>query len=192
MWILLSMRPGVRHLLVMLSRRALPLLIPSALLALCAPELAFAGSARELFTLSRSTNANVVKYVVKLDKEGLLDVAKPVEAYWLMLAENGRREELTWGERQLAYGFSVSNVSPRSCTLRLTACPDRELNVHALDSQFRAELKIQRQPAYLQSIYVRAEEHSLLPSVRYVEISGLGVSGQRIAERIVPRRVSRF
>jgi len=186
------MRPGVRHLLVMLSRRALPLLFPGALLALCAPALAFAATSRELFTLSRSTNANVVKYVVRLGKEGLLDVANPVEAYWLMLAENGRREELTWGERQLAYGFSVSNVTPRGCSLRLTACPDRELNVRAADNQFRAELKIQRQPAYLQSIFVRTEEHSLLPSVRYVEISGLAVNGQRVAERIVPRRVSRF
>jgi hypothetical protein len=109
-----------------------------------------------------------------------------------MLAENGRREALTWGERRLAYGFSVSNVAPHRCTLRLTACPDRELSVRAVDGQFRAELKIQRQPAHLQSIFVRTEEHSLLPSVRYVEISGLGVNGQRIVERIVPRRVSRF
>lgn len=176
----------------MLSRRALPLLVPGALLTLCSPELVFAGQNRELFTLSRSTNANVVKYVLRLDKEGLLDAAHPVEAYWLMLAENGRREELTWGERQLAYGFSVSNVTPRSCTLRLTACPDRELSVRAVDGQFRAQLLIQRQAAYLQSIFVRTEEHLLLPSVRYVEISGLGANGQRVAERIVPRRVSRF
>ena len=176
----------------MLSRRALPLLVPGALLTLCSPELAFAGQNRELFTLSRSTNANVVKYAVRLDKEGLLDVAKPVEAYWLMLAENGRREELTWGERQLAYGFSVSNVTPRSCALRLTACPDRELSVRTVDSRFRAQLLIQGRAAYLQSIFVRTEEHALLPSVRYVEISGLGANGQWVAERIVPRRVSRF
>jgi hypothetical protein len=176
----------------MLSRRALPLLVPGALLALCTPELAFAGSTRELFTLSRNTNANVIKYVVRLNKEGLLDVANPVEAYWLMLAENGHREELTWGERQLAYGFSVSNVTARTCTLRLTACPDRELSVRSVEARFRAELQIQRAPAYLQSIFVRTEEHSLLPSVRYVEISGQGVNGQRVAERIVPRRAGRF
>src|SRR3954467_14193474 len=131
----------------MLSRRALPLLIPGGLLALCWPERAFATVPRELFTLSRSTNANVIKYAVRVGKEGLLDAAKPVEAYWLMLAENGRREELTWGERQLAYGFSVSNVQPRSCTLRLTACPDRELSVRSVDGQYRAELKILGQPA---------------------------------------------
>ena len=186
------MSAGVRHLLIMLSRRALPLLIPGALLALCAPELALAASPRELFTLSRSTNANVIKYAVRLDKQGLLDLKNPVEAYWLMLAENGRREELTWGERQLAYGFSVSNLTPQGCSLRLTACRDRELTVRLLDGQFKAELKILQQVARLQTVFVRAEEHALLPSVRYVDIAGLTPAGQRIAERILPRRVSRF
>ena len=190
--ILLSMRRRVRHLTIMLSRRALPLLIPGAFFALCAPEAAFAAPARELFTLSRSTNANVVKYAVRLDKAGLLDVHDPVDAYWLMLAENGRREELTWGERHLAYGFSASSVTPYGCALRLTACRERELSVRWVEGRFHAELKIQQRTARLQSIFVRAEEHSLLPSVRYVEIAGVTAVGQRIAERILPKRVSRF
>lgn len=176
----------------MLSRRAFPLLVPGALLAWCAPELAYAAAARELFSLSRSTNANVVKYVARVGKEGLLDSGKPIDAYWLMLADDGHREELTWGERQLAYGLSVSNVQPRSCTLRLTACPDRALSVRSVAGQYRAELKIQGQPARLQSIFVRTEEHALLPSVRYVELSGIGLNGQQVAERILPRRVGRF
>ncbi|MET0794551.1 MAG: DUF4833 domain-containing protein [Polyangiaceae bacterium] len=176
----------------MLSRRALLPLLPGALFALCTPQLALAAVVRELFTLSRSTNANVVKYAVRTNKQGLLDVANPVEAYWLMRAENGRREELTWGERQLAYGFSVSNVTPRGCQLRLSACRDRELSVRWVDGTFRAELEIRQRPAQLQSIFVRAEEHSLLPSVRYVEVAGLAANGQRVVERILPRRVSRF
>ncbi len=186
------MAARVRHLTAMLTRRALPLLVPSVFFALSAPRSAHAATARELFTLSRSTNANVVKYAVRLDKAGLLDVHSPVEAYWLMLAENGRREELTWGERQLAYGFSVSNVTPRGCALRLSACPERELSVRYVEQRFRAQLKIQQRPAQLQSVFVRAEEHSLLPSVRYVEIAGVTADGQPIAERILPKRVSRF
>lgn len=186
------MRAGVRHLAIMLTRRALPLLIPGAFFAVGAPEAALAATARELFTLSRSTNANVIKYAVRLDKAGLLDVHDPVEAYWLMLAENGRREQLTWGERQLAYGFSVASVTPRGCALRLTACPERELSVRSSDGRFRAELEIQRRRAQLQTVFVRTEEHSLLPSVRYVEIAGVTAEGQRIAERILPKRVSRL
>ena len=36
---------------------------------------------------------------------------QPIDVYWLMLAENGRREELTWMERKMAYGFEVSGLS---------------------------------------------------------------------------------
>ncbi len=176
----------------MLSRRAWSLSISGAVLSLGAPELAFATPSRELFTLARSTNANVVKYAVRLGKEGQLDVKNPVEAYWLMLAENGRREGLSWSERQLAYGFSVSEVTTQGCVLRLTACADRRLRVRAKEGAFQAQLEIARQPATLQRIFVRAEEHSLLPSVRYVEISGVSASNQRVSERILPRRVGRF
>ena len=177
----------------MLSRRA-ALLVPGALLSLCVPQVAHAAASRELFTLARNTNANVVKYAVRLAKDGRLDAQTPIEAYWLMLAENGHREELTWTERQLAYGFSVSAQTAESCVLHLSACSDRALRVRAVDGSFRAELKITQQLAFLQRIYVHAEG-ALLPSVRYVEISGVTAAGQRISERIVPRaarRVSRF
>jgi hypothetical protein len=189
---LLSMTSLTRHLMVMLSRRAFQMLAPAILSELCRPRLAHALPSRELFTLARNTNANVVKYAVRTGKDGVLDGTDPIEAYWLMLAENGRREPLTWTERHLAYGFSVSSSSQRGCVLRLTACPERELNVRAFAGAYRAEAAIAKQLAVLQRIYVCAEQHSLLPSVRYVEISGTNTTGQWVTERILPRRVSRF
>ncbi len=176
----------------MLSRRAFQMLAPTTLVELCLPTAAQAAPCRELFTLTRNTNANVVKYAVRIGKDTLLDATEPIEAYWLMLAENGRREELTWTERQLAYGFSVSNSSRHGCVLHLAACSERELRVHAVDGAYRAELVIAKQPASLQRIFVRTEQHALLPSVRYVEIFGTAANGKPVSERILPRRVSRF
>ena len=176
----------------MLSRRAFQWLAPATVFELCLPSRVHAAVPRELFTLARSTNANVVKYAVRTVKDGHLDAAHPVEAYWLMLAEDGRREELTWTERQLAYGFSVSDSSPSGCVLHLAACAERELRVRAFDDGYRAELKIAKQPAALQRIFVQTEPHALLPSVRYVELSGTSPGGQRITERILPRRVGSF
>ena len=176
----------------MLSRRAFQLLAPATLLELSLPTVAQAAPSRELFTLARSTNANVVKYAVRTGKDGQLDAGQPVEAYWLMLAENGRREELTWTERQLAYGFSVSNQNRSGCVLHLSACAERVLRVREVDGAYRAEIAIAKQSASLQRIFVRTEPHALLPSVRYVELSGVTASGQRVSERVLPRRVSRF
>lgn len=176
----------------MLNRRAFQLLAPLILSELCRPAVAQALPSRELFTLARNTNANVVKYAVRTGKDGFLDGAVPIEAYWLVLAQDGRREELTWTERHLAYGFSTSHSTDHGCLLQLTACPERELRVRALAGSYRAETAIARQPAVLQRIFVFAEQHSLLPRVRYVEISGTNASGKLVTERILPRRGGRF
>jgi hypothetical protein len=175
----------------MLSRRVFQVLVPAIVLDLSLSEPADALSSRELFTIARNVNANVLKYAVRTSKDGLLDPSEPIEAYWLMKAEDGRREELTWTERHLAYGFSASNASSRGCVLRLAACPERELSVRASDGGYRAEMAIARQPATLRRIYVYSEQHAFLPSVRYVELSGTAASGKPVTERIVPRRVSR-
>jgi hypothetical protein len=152
-----------------------------------APRELHALPSRELFTLGRTKNANVVKYAVRMGRDGRLDASEPVEAYWLMLAEDGRREELTWTERQLAYGFSVSAQSRAGFSLRLAACSERVLHVSATPSGFRAELLIARQPAFLRRVFVRTDEGLLMPHVRYVEISGLTAAGQSVSERILPR-----
>ena len=175
----------------MLSRRALHLLVPGVLWELCTPARAEAAPSRELFTLGRSTNANVVKYAVLTNKDGGLHPQTPVEAYWLMLAEDGRREELTWTERTLAYGFSISHVTSQGCRLRLAACSDRELRVRAVNGVYRAELEIAGRTAALQRVFVRTEQ-ALLPSVRYVEIRGVSENGAPVSERIVPPRRGRF
>lgn len=177
----------------MLSRRAFQMLAPATALELCltaVPRLAGALPSRELFTLARNTNANILKYAVRTGKDGRLDGGHPIEAYWLMLAENGRREELTWTERRFAYGFSTSNSTDHGCSLRLTACPERELRVRAVDGGYRAEVTIAKQATVLKRIFVFAEPHTLFPSVRYVEISGINASGKLVSERLLPEQVS--
>ena len=170
----------------MLSRRDLHVLASGAALSLVAPRL-FATSSRELFTLGRSKNANVVRYAVRTGADGRLDAACPVEAYWLMLAEDGRREELTWTERKLAYGFSISEQTSQGLLLRLSACSARELRVRSSDGAFRAELAIAGQRAFLQRIFVHTEEGLLLPRVRFVELFGVTARARHVSERIVPR-----
>ena len=169
----------------MLTRRALPLALVGVAWDLRAAEAAALPS-RELFTLGRSKNKNVVKYAVRTTRDGQLDHGEPVEAYWLMLAENGRREGLTWTEQKLAYGFSVSKLTSESLSLHLTACPARELRVRGAEGGYRAELMIAGQAAFLRRIFVRTEEGLLMPRVLYVEITGTNAAGQPVSERVAP------
>lgn len=141
--------------------------------------------AENLFTVARSKNANVVRYDIQRRADGQLDPAQPVAAYWLMLAENGRREGLSWLERELAYGFSVSKVTGAGFSLRLLAFKQREIQVHHAGGSYRARVVISGKPATLNRIFVRADEGGgLLPRVRYVELQGIADGGTPVTERI--------
>jgi hypothetical protein len=141
--------------------------------------------AENLFTIARSKNANVVRYDIQRGPDGLLNPAQPINAYWLMLAENGRREGLSWMERELAYGFSISRVTPSGFSLRLLAFKQREIQVHHDGVSYRARVVIAGKSATLNRIFVRADEGGgLLPHVRYVELQGIADGGAPVTERI--------
>jgi hypothetical protein len=141
-----------------------------------------------LFVIARSKNANVVRYDARLVRPGHLDPAQPIRAYWIMHAEDGRREELTFMERKLAYGWSVSFDSEGELKLRLKAFEQRDIRVASDENGgFHAVTRIARRHAVLERIYVASDEHALLPSVRYVDVVGTALpGGQRLSERIVP------
>jgi hypothetical protein len=104
-----------------------------------------------------------VQYHAQLTPKGQLDAAEPIVAYWVMLAEDGRRESLTPLERRLAYGWTA-RLEPQGNALRL-----------------RMQAFSQRE------IFVATVEHGPKPSVKYVDLLGLTVSGQvHVTERITP------
>lgn len=138
----------------------------------------------QLFIVARNKNANIVSYDVRRRPTGELELAAPLDAYWIMRAEDGHREPLTWIERQAAYGFSVSHVSLKGFTLRLQAFKQREIHVEWTARGYRAYLTIAGKKTALNRIFVMAAEGGLLPTVRYVELQGVNELGAPVAERI--------
>lgn len=85
---------------------------------------------RPLFVIARGKNANGVHYDVRVREGGRLDPDAPVVVYWVMLAEDGRREALSLLERRFAHGFSVHfTLRGDALTLCSSAFPRRELAV---------------------------------------------------------------
>jgi len=174
-----------RHLLFMLDRRSLGGLLGAALAAGVWPVRADARplSPAPLFTIARSKNANVVRYVARRNENGLAR-RHPIDAYWLMLAEDRRREELSWAERELAYGFEVSAASRDGCLLHLTAFKQRALVVARHGQTFRAMVSIAGKRATLERIFVQTSEGGLLPSVQYIDVFGTAADGTPLKERL--------
>lgn len=138
-----------------------------------------------LFVIERSKNRNVVRYDLVLDESGSYDARRPLDVYWLMLAEDGRREELSLLE-QRAYGFELlPNAKPNELGVRLVALKNRPLMVRGGGGSYRAELSIQGVPAYLESVFVATREGPIYPTVLYIELRGRAVHDRRaLSERI--------
>jgi hypothetical protein len=155
------------------------LLRPSALFA--------APHTQTLFVIARSKNANVLHYDVRLE-DGKLDLGEPMVAYWVMHAEDGRRESLTFLERELAYGFRiVSRVTADGFRVGLKAFSRREFAVRRnADGTYRAHVRIDGQKAVLDRIFVTSQGGGVTPSVKCVDLFGTLASGKKIHERLVP------
>src|SRR5512141_906512 len=155
--------------------------------AICwlAPAVASANSTARLFCIERNKNTNVVCYDARLRTDGKLDRGHPLEAYWVMRAENGRREELSWIERKLAYGFTVvGSANDSGFRFRLDALPGRVLDVRRDDQRLQAETTVAGRRSRLVGVYVQVKE-AFKPVVRYVDLTGLDLEdGRRRVERV--------
>jgi hypothetical protein len=146
----------------------------------------FAGESRRLFHIGRSKNANIVSYDVRIDRKGKLIQSDPIDAYWRLFAEDGRREELSFFERKLAYGYSAERVSAEGFELRLSAFDRRPVYVRRKDGRYRAEMPIGGRKARLERLFVQSTD-GVVPSVQSVDLFGTDLeTGARVRERLLP------
>jgi len=141
-----------------------------------------------LFVIERSKNANVIHYDARLTPDGGLDPDEPVVAYWIMAAEDGHRENLTWLEKKKAYGFSVErNAASGGFRVALVAVPDRQVTVKMAGKTVRAEMTIDGRRAVIERIYINASDGFTGPKVHYYELFGKDPdTGEKRYEKIVP------
>lgn len=139
-----------------------------------------------LFHIERNKNKNVVRYDVLLDSSGHPLQDRPIDAYWRMDAEDGRRRELNAFERSRAYGFSVRERPGKDeLVITLNAFPQRPVRVRVRVETRRAEalVEIGGQGAFLDRIFVQAKEGTL-PKVEWIDLYGRRAGGTPVHERV--------
>ena len=141
----------------------------------------------ELFRVTRNTNANVVVYEARLASPGVLDERDPVHPVWLMLAEDGRREELNLFEAAMAYGVEVRRGSAGEAVMvALRAKPDLDIRILLEKGCPVARTRIAGREATLGLVSVEASG-GLLPQVVHVEMIGHDrASGAEVRELLLP------
>jgi hypothetical protein len=134
-----------------------------------------------IFKIERNKNANVVMYDAALKDDGTIDSKKPIDAYWLLFAKDGRREELGMFDKK-AYGFSIKDNGDGSYDLALKAVEDRPIRVLLVKGQAKGIIKINGRDCYLSKVYVQASGLS----VQYYVLTGIDIqSGGQAEEKVL-------
>ena len=156
---------------------------------LALPSVRAEGTNQNLFVIERSKNANVVQYDARLTADGVLDPKEPVKVYWILLAEDGRHEELSPLGRK-AYGFDIKrDSSGKSWVMALAASRKREITVRQTGTVVRAEMVIDGKPSILEKVYIDSTEGRFRPTVNYVELFGKDLeTGEKRHEKLLPDR----
>ena len=129
----------------------------------------------------------MVHYDAVITPDGGLDPREPIIAYWVMAAEDGRREDLTSAERRKAFGFTmVHGRDANSYNLRLVAQQQRDIYVRRRNS-VRAATLIAGRCAYVTKIYVKVHKFLALPKIEFIELIGSDLAtGEPVCERVRP------
>jgi hypothetical protein len=146
-------------------------------------------STQPLFIIERSKNANTVHYDARLTADGQLDPTEPVIAYWVMRAEDGRRQELNWIEKTMAYGFNIKpEPSVGGYIMTMAAAPRLPIMVKKEGNAVHAELVIDGHPAIVEKMYINASDGDPWPQVQYIELYGTDLqTGEKRFEKILPK-----
>jgi len=141
-----------------------------------------------LFIIGRNKNANVVHYDAQLTADGKLDPKEPVIAYWVMLAQDGKRKNLSWIEKKMAYGIKIKpDPSVNGYQMTIVAATQRSIAVKKVGSAVRAEIVIDGRLAILEKMYIDASG-GLRPTVHYLELYGKDVqTGEKRFEKVIPK-----
>lgn len=140
---------------------------------------------QRLFVIERNMNKNTVCYDANILQNGKLNIDDPIDAYWIDYATDGKRSELNYIQRRMAYGFSFEKTASGNVYVTLKAFDKRKILI-SFDSKGNtiALLKINGTDAKLTKIFVTAKP-KMYTTVEFIELFGIDIkTGKSITEKI--------
>jgi|LQYC01.1.fsa_nt_gi hypothetical protein len=171
-----------------LSISILFVILASAAIVYGSQPLSPALETRHLFKIERSKNANIVQYDAQVTPDGKLYQKEPVIVYWIRLAEDGRKRELSFIQRKFSYGIRTKyDPVSNSAIVEIAAARSRSIKVYEVEGVYRGETRINGQPAFLERIFVTSSKHGLLPKGNSIELFGKDIkTGVDCYEKLTP------
>jgi hypothetical protein len=125
-----------------------------------------------------------------MDTRGRLDPKNPIEVFWRVFDEDGRRHGLNWFEQTMAYGVSVQPARGVRDAFDgyVVTFPEMQFRVDISESGApECIVQLNGHRARLISIYIELDESSVWPRPRFLNIYGMDTqSGRVIREHVEP------
>jgi Domain of unknown function (DUF4833) len=144
-----------------------------------------------LFYIQRTPNTNTVVYEANLLANKMFNPKQPIKAYWLRYAEKGQKEDLSYIQQNIGYGFDATPIpnEPNSYEGWIVSYKKRKFKLtHDAKGLPIALFPINGKMQILQHIFVNIEETGhLIPKVLSVELWGKDLkTGIEVYERFKP------
>ena len=101
------------------------------------------------FYIGKSSNKNVAiySYVIADTESNTIDIFNPLDCYWVMREQTGNpREELTYIEKTMAYGFDIitdaDDSSDDTISIMVKALPNDSIRIQKIDGKYQSIISI--------------------------------------------------
>src|SRR4051812_41961237 len=145
------------------------------------------GNPNQLFYLQRTPNSNTIVCELNLNKGGELNADEPVHVFWIRYGESGQRAELSFLQRNFAYGVKTRFLSKDKYELHFVSYKKVLMYLaKATDNKYHVFTSINQKEAILNRIYIKINPGGSFwsPNVEYVEIAGVEPgTGKEVMER---------
>jgi hypothetical protein len=145
------------------------------------------GNPNQLIYLQRTPNKNTIVCELNLTADGKLNAGEPVHVFWIRYGEQGQRAELSFLQRNFAYGVKTRFLSKDRYELHFVSYKKLVMYLmKAADNKYHVFAAINQKEVILNRIFIKINPGGSFwsPNVEYIELAGTEPgTGSEVLER---------
>jgi len=144
---------------------------------------------QSLFYIQRTPNVNTIMYDVN-EAGGKIDPENPVKVYWIRYGEEGQHEDLSYIQRNYAYGIKSKKLDARNYELRFVSYKKLPflLSLSDKDNRYHVYAKINNVDIEVSRVFLQIEGGTFwFPNVVCAEVRGVDrATGKPVVQSFKP------
>lgn len=153
------------------------------------------GNKKMLFYVQRTHNTNTIVYELNYLNDSTLNPAAPIHPFWIRYADQGadkgKTQELSYIQRQYAYGVTAQLIDKEKQTFKVNFVSYKKRDIFLMrsktDKSYAAYMTINGKLVRLERVFVMIEGGTFwVPHITYVDVTGRDMAGKTVSEKIIP------